>query len=93
VASEKKEAVAAAGQALGDIWCWNVFPKMNIKWGTYVNHLGHPDMSTEVGCFRCHDEEHKTADGKAISQDCTTCHSVLAQEEKDPEILRTVLSN
>ena len=93
VAAERRDAVEAAGKALGDIWCWNVFPKMNIKWGTYRSHIGHQDMSTDVGCFRCHDEEHKAADGKAISQDCSTCHSVLAQEEKDPEVLRKILSN
>jgi hypothetical protein len=59
-----------------------------------VNHIGHtPDMSTEVGCFRCHNEELATADGRAISQDCSTCHSILAQEEADPEILKTVLGN
>ena len=88
LAADKKEAVAAAGRALGDIWAWNVFPAMNVKWGTYPNHLGHPDMSGEIGCFRCHDESHKTADGKTISQDCGLCHSLLAQEEKDPEILK-----
>jgi nitrate/TMAO reductase-like tetraheme cytochrome c subunit len=94
MAQGKKEAVTAAGKALGDIWCWNVFPKMNVQWGTYRNHLGHAlDMSGEYGCFRCHDEEHKTAEGNTISQDCTTCHSVLAQDEKDPEILKTVLNN
>ena len=50
VASEKKDAIAAAGRALGDIWAWNVFPKMNITWGTYKNHLGHSlDMSTRGG--------------------------------------------
>ena len=87
---EKQDAVAAAGKALGDIWAWNVFPAMNVKWGTYENHLGHPEMSGEVGCFRCHDEQHTTADGKTISQDCSTCHSLLAQEEKDPEILKTL---
>jgi nitrate/TMAO reductase-like tetraheme cytochrome c subunit len=91
VAAERKDVVARAGAALGDIWCWNVFPQMKIGWGTYRNHIGHAlDMSGEVGCFRCHDEEHKSADGAAISQDCTTCHSVLAQEEKDPEILKTL---
>jgi hypothetical protein len=79
VAAEQKEAVAAAGRALGDIWAWNVFPAMNVKWGTYVNHIGHPEMSGEVGCFRCHDEQHATADGRTISQDCSTCHVVLAQ--------------
>jgi hypothetical protein len=29
-------------------------------------------------------------DGKTISQDCGLCHSVLAQEEKDPEILKSL---
>jgi hypothetical protein len=93
VASGKAAQVEAAGQALGDIWAWNVFPAMNIKWGTYRNHLGHtPDMATDVGCFRCHDEQHATKDGKTISQDCATCHSLLAQEEKDPAILKTLLN-
>ncbi len=92
VAAEKKDAVAAAGAALGDIWSWNVFPQMRIGWGTYRNHIGHPlDMSGEVGCFRCHDEQHKAADGRTISQDCSTCHSILAQDEKNPEILKTIL--
>ena len=90
LAADKKDQVAAAGRALGDIWAWNVFPAMNVKWGTYPNHLGHPDMSAEVGCFRCHDEQHKAADGTAISQDCSTCHSILAQDEKSPEILKTI---
>jgi hypothetical protein len=91
LAADKQDAVSAAGKALGDIWAWNVFPSMNVKWGTYVNHIGHPEMSGEVGCFRCHDEQHATADGKTISQDCSTCHSLLAQEEKDPEILKKLL--
>ena len=33
---------------------------------------------------------HETADGRTISQDCETCHSLLAMEESDPEILRTL---
>ncbi len=90
VAAEKATLIAAAGRALGDIWCWNVFPEMNIKWGTFKNHIGHPEMSTEVGCFRCHDEQHQAKDGKTISQDCGTCHSLLAQEEKEPAILKTL---
>jgi hypothetical protein len=90
LAAEKSDAVAAAGRAIGDIWAWNVFPTMKIKWGTYPNHLGHPEMSGEIGCFRCHDDAHTAADGKTISQDCGLCHSVLAQEEKDPEILKSL---
>jgi hypothetical protein len=83
--------VSAAGEAIADLYAWNVFPTMNVAWGTYVNHIGHPDMSTEVGCFRCHGGEHMTEDGEMISMDCATCHSILAQEEEDPEILQTLL--
>ena len=92
VASARQDAIAQAGRALGDIWSWNVFPQMNIKWNTYRNHIGHPaDMSGDVGCFRCHDEEHKAGDGTTISQDCSTCHEVLAQDEKDPEAVQVLL--
>ena len=90
VSKERSDAVAAAGRELGNIWCWNVFPSMNITWGTYESHIGHPDMSAEVGCFRCHGGDHATEDGDTISMDCTTCHNVLAEREKDPEILQTM---
>lgn len=49
----------------------NVFPAMNVTWGTYPNHIGHMDAP---GCFRCHDDSHKTKDGGAIKQDCELCH-------------------
>jgi hypothetical protein len=91
VARDRAAAVAAAGQAIGDIYCWNVFPSMNVTWGTYVNHIGHPDMTTETGCFRCHGGEHETEDGEIIAMDCTTCHSLLAEREEDPEILKSLL--
>jgi hypothetical protein len=91
VARDRAEVVAAAGRAVGDIYAWNVFPAMNVTWGTYVNHIGHPDFSTEVGCFRCHGGEHMTEDGDMISMDCATCHSLLAEREEDPEVLRTLL--
>lgn len=90
-ARDHAEAVGAAGKAVGDIYAWNVFPTMNVTWGTYVNHLGHPDMSTEVGCFRCHGGEHETAKGDTIAMDCTTCHTLLAEREENPEILQTLL--
>jgi hypothetical protein len=78
------ELVRAAGETLGELYAVNVFPSMNVSWDTYPNHLGH---ETSPGCFRCHDDEHATARGKRISQDCDTCHALLAIEEEDPEIL------
>jgi len=77
--------VAKAAEELGRIYTTNVFPQMGIKWGTYPNFLGH---QTTDGCFRCHDDEHKTDKGEAIRQDCDLCHALLAQEEKEPEILK-----
>ena len=56
-------------------WERNVFPAMNVKWGTYANHISHIDSP---GCFRCHDDEHKSKDGSVIRQDCGLCH-------KEPE--------
>jgi hypothetical protein len=41
-----------------------------------------------VGCFRCHDGGHTAADGRTIKADCDTCHVLLAQDEKDPKILK-----
>ena len=56
-----------------NVWAQNIFPAMNVQWGTYPNHIGHVDTP---GCFRCHDESHTTKDGKTISQDCETCHHI-----------------
>jgi hypothetical protein len=55
-----------------DVWTHNIFPAMNVTWGTYPSHLGHVDSP---GCFRCHDDEHTSADGAVISQSCELCHT------------------
>jgi hypothetical protein len=51
----------------------NVFPQMKVTFGTYPNNAGHEDFP---GCFRCHDDEHKSKDGAVIRQDCETCHTM-----------------
>jgi hypothetical protein len=55
------------------IYARSVFPAMNITWGSYANHNGH---TTSNGCFRCHDEQHKTRQGRALGQDCELCHAI-----------------
>ena len=57
---------------------------MKVTWGTYPSNLGHMDSP---GCFRCHDGDHVSADGRSIPNDCSTCHDLLAVDEKDPKIL------
>jgi hypothetical protein len=86
-AGERSAAVEAAAAELGEIWARNVWPRMNITWGTYPSLLGH---DATPGCFRCHDGDHTTKGGDAISNDCELCHKVLAQDEKDPEVLKTL---
>jgi nitrate/TMAO reductase-like tetraheme cytochrome c subunit len=51
----------------------SVFPAMKVTWGTYKDQRGH---TTSDGCFRCHDDEHKTPDGQLIRQDCEICHAI-----------------
>lgn len=78
------DEITRTAEVLFELYAANVFPNMNVEWGTYPNHIGHELFD---GCFRCHDDAHESDEGHAISQDCDTCHSLLAMEEEDPEIL------
>jgi len=66
-------AVAQTVATVQDIYGRNVFPSMKVTWGTYPNNIGHTFFT---GCFRCHDDNHKAADGRVIKQDCETCHAM-----------------
>ncbi len=77
--------ITRAGAALIAMYRHNVFPELQVTWGTYPTNLGH---MASPGCFRCHDGDHSTADGKTASNDCETCHRTLAVEEKDPPVLK-----
>jgi len=65
-------AVDRAVEGAQDLWSRNVFPVMKVTWGTYPSHTGHVDSP---GCFRCHDDEHKSTDGAVIGQSCELCHT------------------
>lgn len=81
---ERQADVKKATTQLLRIFERNVFPEMKVAWGTYPNHLGHTDSP---GCFRCHDGSHETSAKETISQDCTSCHQLVAVDEPAPEIL------
>ena len=87
VFSEREADIAGAAKTLVRIFDTNVFPDLKVGWGTYPNNLGHEAFP---GCFRCHDDQHKAADGKTITQDCGACHEAVATEESSPEVLRTL---
>ena len=79
-----RQDLDSTAEVLAEILTRNVFPGMNIEWGTYKSNIAHFDEEgdfAETGCFRCHDEEHVSEDGKVISQDCDACHVLLAERE------------
>lgn len=78
-------AVEQAGKALGDAYAWNNFPHMKVTWNLYPNHIGHQETP---GCFRCHDNKHKTADGEKIGKKCGTCHNLVVEEESNSPLLQ-----
>lgn len=84
VYAQHRALVETAAQQVQAIYLRNVFPQMNITWGTYPNNIGHEDF---LGCFRCHDGSHVSADGRTINNDCSACHNILAMEEAYPKIL------
>jgi len=66
-----------AAEEIQHIYRDNFFPIMKSDWRVYPNNIGHMEWA---GCFRCHDGEHRSADGKkAIGSDCNACHTILAQ--------------
>jgi hypothetical protein len=69
----RRQDVEKAVQATESVYSRNVFPEMNVRFGTYPNNIGHMDFP---GCFRCHDDNHKSKEGKAIGQDCESCHKI-----------------
>jgi hypothetical protein len=71
--ASQQQDVERAVQAADSIYRRNVFPGMNVQFGTYPNNIGHIDFP---GCFRCHDDNHKAKDGKTITQDCEACHKI-----------------
>jgi nitrate/TMAO reductase-like tetraheme cytochrome c subunit len=80
----QRGAVDAAAKTLVAIYNRNVFPNMKVSWGTYPNNIGH---NAFPGCFRCHDGNHTSKDGKTITNDCAVCHNLLAVDEANPKQL------
>src|SRR6516162_9152649 len=78
IASAKADRVSAAVSELQRIYSTTIFPTMKVNWKTHPNNIGHMYSS---GCFRCHDGNHVSKDGRVISKDCNACHTLLDQEE------------
>jgi nitrate/TMAO reductase-like tetraheme cytochrome c subunit len=76
--------VDAAAKTLVAIYSHNVFPSMNVRWGTHPNNIGHNDSP---GCFRCHDGSHTSKAAVTITNDCSLCHNLLVMDALHPRLL------
>jgi len=78
LAHRKQLEIRNAVDEVQKIYQRTTFPEMKVNWETHPNNIGHFYFN---GCFRCHDGQHVSADGKVIPKDCDTCHTVLTQQE------------
>ena len=78
VAKSKQLEIRNAVIEIQQIYSRTTFPDMKLNWQTHPNNLGHYYYP---GCFRCHDGQHVSADGRVISKDCNQCHSVMSETE------------
>jgi hypothetical protein len=88
VAVSMKGDIDKCVEAVQNIYSLNYFPEMGVSWRRFPNNIGHLYYP---GCFRCHDGKHVSADGKVLSRDCNTCHTILAQKFQQ-DTLRISLS-
>jgi len=78
IASGQAAKIVSATEELKRIYDTTIFPSMKVNWKTHPNNIGHMYYP---GCFRCHDGNHVSKDGRVISKNCDSCHSLLDQEE------------
>lgn len=77
IARDRSEEIEQAVAETQRIYRRNYFPEMKHDWRQYPDHIGH---MFAPGCFRCHDGNHVSDDGKVITNDCNTCHTILVQQ-------------
>jgi hypothetical protein len=74
----KKGAIESSIEIIKKIYSRNYFTYMNANWKHFPNNISHVYTP---GCFRCHDGNHVSDDGKVISNDCNSCHKIISQTD------------
>jgi hypothetical protein len=65
----------------------NTFPRMKVTYDAYPEHIGHLESE---GCFRCHNNAFKSANGRTITRDCNLCHTIIGQGKPGSMKLTTI---
>lgn len=76
--NSKKESIQASIEKVKNIYSRNYFTYMNANWKHFPDNIAH---TYTPGCFRCHDGNHVSEDGKVISNDCNSCHKIISQTD------------
>lgn len=71
-----EKIIISSIDAFVDEYAKNIFPAMNVSWQSYSSNIGHLYYK---GCFRCHNDLHKSEEGKILKRDCNLCHTITAQ--------------
>jgi NapC/NirT cytochrome c family, N-terminal region len=86
LAKTREHEIRGAIDEVQRIYRSSFFPEMKLDWKTHPNNIGHFYFS---GCFRCHDGNHVSPEGKVIRKDCNICHTILGQQENAINIAST----
>ena len=78
LAKSKQLEIRNAVAEVQELFKRTTFPEMKVNWQTHSNNLGHYYYP---GCFRCHDGQHVSPDGRVISRDCNECHTLMSETE------------
>lgn len=78
VYKSKKNEIQSSIEIIKNIYSRNYFPYMNANWKHFPDNIAH---TYTPGCFRCHDGNHVSDDGKVISNDCNSCHKIISQTD------------
>ncbi|HXZ81503.1 MAG TPA: NapC/NirT family cytochrome c [Terriglobales bacterium] len=82
--SSRQLEIHNAISELQRIYSSTIFPEMKVDWRVHPNNIGHFYFP---GCFRCHDGNHVSAEGKVLSKECNICHTVIAQVESGQPVI------
>jgi hypothetical protein len=84
--ADNQRQVDEAAALIKRVYSENMFPEMKVRWRAYPDDIGHRN---DPGCFRCHAGNHQSSDGRVISTDCNSCHTILSQGTRGQETLAT----
>jgi hypothetical protein len=76
VYAAKMDSITSATAEVQRIYRTYFFPEMKTDWRTHPDNIGHYKVQ---GCFRCHDGQHFSKEGKVIRNECSICHTTIDQ--------------